>query len=66
VVSPEEGNSLLPKLSVFFEYFNYNGKVSVSVDITKKCSFLSNVFCRITVLPEGYRLYLPVGSFIVL
>jgi len=56
VVSPEEGNSFLPKPSVLFEYFYYNGKVLVSADIIKKSNFLINVFRQITVLPESYRL----------
>jgi hypothetical protein len=66
VVSSEDGSSFLPKPSVLFEYFYYNGKILVSADIIKKNIFQINVFRRITVLPEIYRLQLPFGSFVVL
>ena len=50
VVSSEEGSSFLPKASVLFEYFYYNGKILVSADIIKKIFFKSmysvgSLFC---------------------
>jgi len=39
VVSPEEGNSFLPKPSVLFEYFYYNEKFLLVLILLKNVVF---------------------------